>query len=39
MWMEKELKWWQKMLLWIGGISLIAITAGTIFTLKKESFN
>jgi hypothetical protein len=38
MWMEKELKWWQKMLLWIGGISLIAIVIGSILTLKKRIF-
>jgi len=38
LWMEKELKWWQKMLLWTGGISLIAIIIGSIATLKKRIF-
>jgi len=38
MWMDKELKWWQKMLLWVGGISLIAIIIGAIIGLKKIIF-
>lgn len=38
LWKEKELKWWQKMLLWMGGISLIVITMGLVLTLKKRIF-
>jgi hypothetical protein len=38
MWLEKELKWWQKMLLWTGIISLIIIIIGFVLTLKKIIF-
>jgi len=38
MWMEKELKWWQKMLVWVGVFSLLAIVIITLLTLKKRIF-
>ena len=34
-WMEKELKWWQRCLIWIGGITLLTAIIFAIFMIIK----